>query len=1175
MSLEKDIKIGDDKRPISKIVSQEKLYNIANGEVLTDEFGNEILTEVETYVLSGVTMEKSTSVVFNTKSQSSTNFNKISIASTTATYSSGNTNNVGIATTNPSITVGDFISGTSIPDGTRVSRVGIGSIFISNNTINTTSLSELVLIERKNFFKTKSRPTIKIAEQFRESSEVSTTLLGVNRAETQLSLFSNVSSYGLDPDEFEFYAVNSGISLGSWEERRNAVYGYRYRAKQTEETQESGIRLTAFPTPYSFPFGPKFEKLGLYNSTLFQQYLNFIQLGNQLYDYFNTGTGSTQGYPSSWKENFLPKGFAEPVGGDVKYNIDIESAFARIDTWADTWRNIKDGTLTDPDNQSFNFAKVNQVTGTSQYGSDTTRPGYSDSNSRFAYLQSRRVFRYQPGRISGFTFGLRSSTEAVTGITLEWGISNPTDQYVFKIDAGQFSIVRRSTVPLETEVLTRNGLTSADQKYISSGNPLDSQTYYTITIPRDKFNGDPLNSNGPSGYLIQPEKVTMYKIEFGWYGAIGARFYVYIPTGNGDARWVVAHTLVIENSLTAPCLRDSYFRFKYSLNIANTGDVRTPQYLYKYGASYYIDGGDEGTSEIYSVSSGITSTFTTTGKTLLGIAPKQSILNRDGIPIENKKLIIPTNLNISTDSLTEVKTVSCSACPGFGHVYTPGIGTTESGRNVNITFTSGDTISADSGSYFYESDIGAKLIAPSIYNAYIKEVSDQVGSGISFQTAKIEGFTGVNNLTLGTRDLSGTEILDRVAGIVTTIDTSGDVSYPYPVRLSNYNAVAAAEFKFTGSKIEIQFVNPGNGDDYAHFADFLIGVTDKTPDVSLPDTLNGFVIGAATTTVLPNSDILFGKHTHSYARFDENGVEQGEGWGLSQPPLRMGIDYRIPGLANPAGGTCSKVTITVDNPIEVVNAQEYSVNPETGDNDGSYFIQIPGTFPSLTYTGGQVALLNPASGTPNTPVLTYVTYSEEPVGPYVSSGNLFSYIKISGPTGLTNFTLLFRPVRLTGTGNVNASKLYNYNPFPLYLVAKLQDNSQINNITVKETVGDFQRTISPKWYVNDKASVQLYGGKTDNAGTPPTNFLEIDRLSSALIDTQNNSQLRPSQTRDVLYIGANTTKSINMSKVFGQDRRVITPDNNNVEATFIVAKKIDGAPGDTGTIQSSLNFKEQ
>jgi len=1179
MSLEKDVKIGDDKRPISTTISQEKLYNIANGEVLTDEFGNEIVTEVETYVLSGVTMDKSTSVVFNTKSQGSVNFNKISIASTIATYSSGNTNNIGITTTNPNINVGDFISGTSIPDGTRISRVGIGSIFISNNTTNTTSLSELVLIERKNFFKTKSKPTIKVEEQFKESSEVSTTLLGVNRAETQLSLFSNVSSYGLDPDEFEFYSFNDGISFGSWETRRNAIYGYRYQAKQTEETQESGIRLTAFPTPYSFPFGPKFQKLGVYNSLLFKRYINFIELGNKLHDYFNTGTGGS-GYPSSWKQNFLPKEFAEVTGNDVKYSVDIESAFARIDTWTDTWRNIKDGSLIDPvTNQSFNFEKVNQITKPSAYTSDTTRPGYSDKNKRYAYLQSRRVFRYQPGRISGFTFGLRSSVEAVTGITLEWGISNPTDEYVFKIDAGQFSIVRRSTVPLETEVLTRNGLTITDQKYIPSGNPFDSKSYYTITIPRDKFNGDPLNEKGPSNWGIKPEKVTMYKIEFGWYGAIGARFYVYVPTGNGDARWVVAHTLIIENSLTAPCLRDSYFRFKYSLNIEDTGDVKTPQYLYKYGASYYIDGGDEGTSEIYSVSSGISSTFKTTEKTLLGITPKQSILNRDGIPVENKKLIIPTNLNISTDSLTEVKTVSCSACPGFGHVYTPGIGTTESGRNVNITFTSGDTISANPGSYFYKSDIGAKLIAPSIYNAYIASVDNQVGSGISFQTAKIEGFQGYSSFILGPRDLSGTERLDRVAGIVTTVDTTGDVSYPYPVRLSNYNAVAASDFNFTGSKIEIEFVNPNKGDSYAHFADFLIGVTDKKPNVSESGELNGFFIGAASTTILPNSDILFGKHTHSYAYFNESGVELGEGWAPLQPPLRMGIDYRIPGLADPAGGTCSKVTITVDNPISVSNAKEYSGNPKTNTNpptpDGFYYIQIPGPFPSLTYTGGQIVLLNPSSNTPNTPIFTNLTYIGEPEESITISNVKYYQIKISGSTGLTNFSLLLRPVKLTGTGNVNTSKLYNYNPFPLYLVAKLQDNSQINNITVKETVGNFQRTITPKWYVNSSATLELYGGKTDNFGTPPTNFLEIDRLSSALIDTQNNSQLRPSQTRDVLYIGQNTTKTINMSKIFGQDRRVITPDNNNIEATFMVAKKLDGAPGDTGTIQTSLNFKEQ
>ena len=136
----------------------------------------------------------------------------------------------------------------------------------------------------------------------------------------------------------------------------------------------------------------------------------------------------------------------------------------------------------------------------------------------------------------------------------------------------------------------------------------------------------------------------------------------------------------------------------------------------------------------------------------------------------------------------------------------------------------------------------------------------------------------------------------------------------------------------------------------------------------------------------------------------------------------------------------------------------------------------------------------------------------------------------------------------------------------------MQDNSQINNITVKETLGNFQRTVTPKWYNYDNVSIELYGGKTDNAATSPTNFSEISRLSSALIDTQNNSQLRPSVTRDTIYVGANDTTSINMSKVFGVDRRVITSDINNLESTFIVARKINAG---SGSIETSLNFKEQ
>ena len=44
----KDVKIGHDKRPVSVVPSDEQfLYNIANGEVLTDEFGNPLITNVD------------------------------------------------------------------------------------------------------------------------------------------------------------------------------------------------------------------------------------------------------------------------------------------------------------------------------------------------------------------------------------------------------------------------------------------------------------------------------------------------------------------------------------------------------------------------------------------------------------------------------------------------------------------------------------------------------------------------------------------------------------------------------------------------------------------------------------------------------------------------------------------------------------------------------------------------------------------------------------------------------------------------------------------------------------------------------------------------------------------------------------------------------------------------
>ena len=710
----KDVKIGHDKRPVSVVPSdQQPLYNIANGEILTDEFGNPLITEVDQFFLADASAERSTSVVFPSQAKESQTrrlIRKIGIA--TGTYGVNrnvsvivtnvgfsthalivdqvNGGLVGVGTTTPgqvsiattsgstvtlpffpnsvevrtvadqggdkkyiyfpedkisdiqNVRAGDKVLGHEIPADTVVTQKFTDAVTLSNN-VGVSGITS----ERIEFFNVQESVianvdnVLKVAEVFRETSEVSTTLLGVNRAETQLSLFSNVSSYGLNSDEWEAFTFRDGVSLSSWDNRINETYGNRYLNKIDERTVESAITLESFPPSHSYPFGPKFDKIGLYNSDLYSSYLKFIRYGNELYKLFNE---KLSGYSADWLDNFLNEADVRPESDGDAVEVfyrkistnpsadaspqpggDFDYAFSKIDKWTDTYRDIARGSnIKDPLTGEFlSFANLRIRLGNAGlvniYDSGNTRPGYATNYRRYSVLQSRRVFRYQPGRISGFTFGSRASTEPVPGMTNEWGVANKTDQYMFKIYAGQLSIIRRSTIPLSNSVLIRNGLdptktlsvningTSYDtvQPKIPSGDPYDAQEYFTIEISRDKFNGDPLNGNGPSGYTIRPEKVTMWKIEFGWYGAIGARFYAYIPSGAGEARWVVVHTLVIENQLGQPCLQDSYFRFKYAVNVANTANIRTPQYIYKYGASYYIDGGDDGTSEQFSTSTGL------------------------------------------------------------------------------------------------------------------------------------------------------------------------------------------------------------------------------------------------------------------------------------------------------------------------------------------------------------------------------------------------------------------------------------------------------------------------------------------------------------------------------------------------------------------------------------------
>ena len=1374
----KDVKIGHDKRPVSVVPSdQQPLYNIANGEILTDEFGNPLITEVDQFFLADASAERSTSVVFPSQAKESQTrrlIRKIGIA--TGTYGVNRNVSVivtnvgfathalivdqvdgglvGVGTTTPgqvsiattsgstvtlpffpnsvevrtvadqggdkkyiyfsedkipdiqNVRAGDKVLGHEIPADTVVTQKFADAVTLSNN-VGVSGITS----ERIEFFNVQESVianvdnVLKVAEVFRETSEVSTTLLGVNRAETQLSLFSNVSAYGLNSDEWEASTFADGVSIASWDSRINELYGNRYLSKIDERTVESAITLEAFPPSHSYPFGPKFDKIGLYQSELYGNYLNFLRYGNELYKLFSPPYNS--GYSADWLDNFLNEADVRPESDGDAVEVfykkittnpstdaspqpggDYDYAFSKIDKWTDTYRDIARGSnIQDPlTGQFLSFASLKDRLGDAGlvniYDSGNTRPGYVTNYRRYSVLQSRRVFRYQPGRISGFTFGSRASTEPVSGMTNEWGIANKTDQYMFKIYAGQLSITRRSTIPLSNSVLIRNGLdptktlsvnidgTSYDtvQPRIRSGDPYDAQEYFTIEIPRDQFNGDPLNGNGPSGYTIRPEKVTMWKIEFGWYGAIGARFYAYIPTGAGEARWVTVHTLVIENQLGQPCLQDSYFRFKYAVNVADTASIRTPQYIYKYGASYYIDGGDDGTSEQFSTSTGLQprQINRTAEAALIGIRPKDVILNSTGVEIPNRKLIIPTKVSMSSDSLSEIKVKTCKACPGFGHVFTPGVGSTVSGRNMNISFASGNIISGigtmvdisgiTTNAYFTESDIGSKIIAPSLFNAYITSIDTPATLGYNYsgptryENATVYGWgreTGGDGLdaypnygiarqiggTNSVIDYAVTNTLTGVGGSEVTAVGTG--TYPHQIRLSNYDVHFASEYPINGSTIEIQFINPNNKDGISsiksdtHWADFMIGLTNKKPSVSTnilngwndssdPDTALSWtdyvgvgpqggspVVGTGLTSVLPNSEILFGEHNHSWAGMNEDGFEYGESWAPTDVRVRMGIDFRIPNPLGDASGRCSRLTYKVSNPTPInTNPAVFleTSDPEdltiTNDGSGNYYLRVEGSFDSsiTDWVGGEVVYRDPTDPTnyivqmqgPD-PVVYELTSnpsgtivnSRSPIS-FIISGQQYSYIKISGAmsTGKDDsITLMGRPVTLTGKHlNQIKSKLFKFDPFPLYLVGKLMDNSKINNISVREIIGEDEITTSPVLAVPASSSISIdnAGGNADITGKPPTNFKSVKRLSSSAVDTQNEQKLRPSVTKDIFYLGANTTEEIDMTKIFGVDRNVITPDNLNLEATFLTAKKIDGDnTNNTGNIQLTLNYKEQ
>jgi hypothetical protein len=223
-------------------------------------------------------------------------------------------------------------------------------------------------------------------------------------------------------------------------------------------------------------------------------------------------------------------------------------------------------------------------------------------------------------------------------------------------------------------------------KWVNQNVNIDYLNVYEYRVPRSRFSGDRLDNTTKAllysdavadkrpGEQVQNAstnesltdisiwdldftKVTMYKIEFSWYGAVGALFLAYVPVSNGEARWVRVHHLRASNQLKVSSLGNAtlpitYLTYgggseaKYGYADADRPETvfsygTTSEHIIKYGASYYIDGGDRGTVKLFSFS-------TPTPLEVFGSKRTFDVDNSGGVGIASTMFDL-SNASIATD----------------------------------------------------------------------------------------------------------------------------------------------------------------------------------------------------------------------------------------------------------------------------------------------------------------------------------------------------------------------------------------------------------------------------------------------------------------------------------------------------------------------------------------------
>ena len=1043
--------------------------------------------------------------------------------------------------------------------------------------------------------------SVPIEEQFSSESEVSSSILGVPRSEEQLSLFADVSTYGLDEENWNYYTFSNATYPPEWYNKENPIFGRRFNPKFYENSTEQALVISTYPSQYNFP-GSTIASRQTEASDSLKRYMNFIAMGKYLYTIFlpynavfaernfintdikivssgeaeidvtSTSSFNTNGLFFSGDNTFF----------DVDYGNNLQDAFDQIERFTVIFDRIVSGDASFPEltgqpQPDFTLDPIYPFV--RSFLSSKAQPGGGSSATKFAILESKKTFRYQPGRASGFTFGVRQETDPASNVnTIEWGCSNDTDEYMFQLIGSRFNIVRRSVIKLPDSLLLRQGLDTTDQSsttIVPKGTTVREPMWETV-IPRTKFNGDSLLGNGPSGYILSFEDVTMYKIEFSWYGAIGAKFYAYVPSGNGDARWVLIHRLVIENGLGEPILKNPDFKFKYLVYTEDNATMKKPIALYKYGSSYYVDGGDEGTIRLATTT--VDSKQFTQRTPILGILPKQKIFNSDGIGLTNFKKAYPTTMSVSSDIDARIDIEEVIGSPdGVHYNFSTSLhnGIHALSRTLDFRFvgTTGNQLDILNGQALNIEDDNAHIIADGIYNAYV-----DYDFSPDHQSTNIRRRNSSQNL-----------VIDSIAKGLKSDGTVIDSSVPnttFSGRLSNYHTITASTVPIYSNNFKIHFLNPNAKDSsYAHFADFAISITSKLPYIDSTDNNKlKFEADDGSRAQYSLYDELFQEYSSEGAAIEYTTKADRYEWDPGYSDMFM-VDNR---LTAPQGVDSGYIS-AVKGEVRVVDYPVSSIEAGTGSFSGQWKITFTGGAPSsdlFTVDGsGNVLAQSTEIGVGSVGINIYYTTLPALDG----NGSYFAYVDGDptddggGPGSRTVTSIQTKTITITHDWQLDPalngdsftnSKAVKFNAQPLYLVVAMKDNAKVNNIIVEEFTPDNVRTHTPKFIKGDEApNLSIVNSGSSSDVLSPSAFQSVNRLSSVRFDDQCLNPLRPGTIVYSLFVEGGVPEKFDLSNIFNRDRKGLARGLLNNKAIYLTASAVDGTS--VGNVETTLTVKEQ